>query len=598
MPQLDYTLPILAGQTRYIPNLMDVQAKLDEREARRLQQEQLAQEREYLIEERKQQLAERRAIQQQQTWLGQNAALFSTVDPTSGAYSMNWEGLAGAALKAGYPDLSMRLADQGTKLQKAHEDFVNARLAYHQKLGAVKSAALLGVHGEEDWPTFMSTMQNYLPDREIETLKQAFPEFPGMERVKTELATLQDQQEQYLRAMDPQGYRKAELELKQLEGRANVSPDEYHRIIDQSIAALPAGAQQAAKAMATLAHGRVTEAFRVGDRKQADDAMNDLQGRIAMLGQLPYAQQFHVTVGGDDKSNAKDIADAIESGEQPPTTQGLYRLAPLVRAELSRRGFNLANATLDWQATTKFLATLQGAQQTRLRQAAETAYHSLDVIDGLAKEWDAGQFPVLNHARMVAAKNGALGDKAASIATRLEAQINDLTSELGNVYMGGNSPTDHALTLAKSNLSGDWSRKVLQDATDLARKNLQIRLNSMKNMSPAGLGGPSAYAPTTPTVDQTPPASTAWSPKVMLSRDNPDFRQVPVGGTMVQWLGPAAGVYRKDPSGNPIGVMSLETLWQKYPQQARATLEQLKTTNPTQYAAIVKALQAAGLMSK
>ncbi len=196
--------------------------------------------------------------------------------------------------------------------------------------------------------------------------------------------------------------------------------------------------------------------------------------------------------------DAESIADAIISGDQPPVTTGLYRLAGPVRASLAKKGYDLTTANLDFQATQKHIATLNGAQQTRLRQAVATASDSLGVIEDLAKQWDAGKFPILNRGQLLLAKNGALGPKAQQIATNLEAQITDVTSELGNVYMGGNSPTDHALQLAGKNLSADWNKDQLLSAIQLARKNLQIRSNSMTSVGAAGLSTPPAQTPTAP----------------------------------------------------------------------------------------------------
>src|SRR3954468_6995222 len=83
------------------------------------------------------------------------------------------------------------------------------------------------------------------------------------------------------------------------------------------------------------------------------------------------------------QNDAKDIADAIENGDQPPTLQGLYRNAGPVRAELARRGVPMAKMETDWKATQKYVGTLNGSQQVRLRQAIETASDSVDKIDQL-----------------------------------------------------------------------------------------------------------------------------------------------------------------------------------------------------------------------
>jgi hypothetical protein len=101
----------------------------------------------------------------------------------------------------------------------------------------------------------------------------------------------------------------------------------------------------------------------------------------------PASKTWRV-IGGSPKSNinlmtasdAKDIADAIESGDQPPTLQGLYRSAGPVRAELARRGFPLAQAETDWKAVQKHTATLNGPQQTRLMQSIVSASDMLEKI--------------------------------------------------------------------------------------------------------------------------------------------------------------------------------------------------------------------------
>lgn len=188
-------------------------------------------------------------------------------------------------------------------------------------------------------------------------------------------------------------------------------------------------------------------------------------------------------------SDAKAVAQAIMNGDQPPEFTGLYRNTMAVRAELAKAGYPLTKATEDWTATKKYLTTLNGQQQTRLRQAVTFASDSLGLVQSLSDEWQGGRFPLLNKANLAAAKSGAYGKDAQSLATRLEAQIADLTSELGTVYKGGNSSTDESLKLAATNLSADWSQQTLSDSIKQIRQNLQIRQNSIANTGTAGTGG-------------------------------------------------------------------------------------------------------------
>jgi hypothetical protein len=199
---------------------------------------------------------------------------------------------------------------------------------------------------------------------------------------------------------------------------------------------------------------------------------------------------------------ANDVRDAVQGmkdGTLPPQLPGrATKDYVAIMAEAKRQGYDLATAASDWTATQKHIASMNGAQQLRMSQAIDNASHSLDVIDDLASQWKGGKFPVLNRGQMLAAKNGVMGPQAQRIAIALDAQIADVTSELGNVYMGGNSPTDHALSLAQKNLSGDWSEATLKAMTKQSRQNLQIRANSMRNVGVAGASEGNPYAPPSP----------------------------------------------------------------------------------------------------
>jgi hypothetical protein len=188
------------------------------------------------------------------------------------------------------------------------------------------------------------------------------------------------------------------------------------------------------------------------------------------------------------------IAKAMKEGTLPPTMEGLSRgQGGVVQSKLAKLGLNYSMLNQDWKATSRHFQTLNGTQQTRLRQAATTARESLDIIDQLAEQWNGGKYPILNKASLTLAKQGALGEDAQKIATTLEAQITDVVSEMSNVYMGGNSPTDQALKLAAKNLSADWSKGQLKAGTDLARKNLTIRLNSIANTGAITATGNTPY---------------------------------------------------------------------------------------------------------
>ena len=210
-----------------------------------------------------------------------------------------------------------------------------------------------------------------------------------------------------------------------------------------------------------------------------------------------------VVIGGGMGGNAqmaamtdpKAIATSIENGELPPVVSNYGRgVQGAVASELAKRGFNLAKAATDWNATQKHVSTLNGAQQTRLNQSVNALPDLLDSVEALSNQWKGGRFPILNKANLTAAKGGAYGPDVASIATQLESQIADVNADLATVYMGGNSPTDHGLALASKALNGEWDQKVLQGGINLARQNVKIRQNSIRNTGVSGASAGNPYA--------------------------------------------------------------------------------------------------------
>ncbi len=211
-------------------------------------------------------------------------------------------------------------------------------------------------------------------------------------------------------------------------------------------------------------------------------------------------------VGGAD--DVKLSVAGMKDGSLPPQLPGrASKDYTAIMAEAKRQGFDLAKANEDWVATQKHLATMNGQQQERLRQAVSFLKDSVPLTRSLITQWDSLGIPVLSAANLRAAKSGAYGNAAQSLAVRLDGQIADMTSELGTVYKGGNSSTDESLSLAAKNLAGDWSKQAGLDALDQIETNIGLRENSMRNSRAVTSGGSNAYdrsaQSATPPADKT-----------------------------------------------------------------------------------------------
>ncbi len=253
-------------------------------------------------------------------------------------------------------------------------------------------------------------------------------------------------------------------------------------------------------------------------------------GGSVSLGRIGKSKTVPAAATPASQDDAKAIAEAIMDGKQPPDLRGLYRQGPAVKANLARQGYDLTTAQRDWTAVQKHLSTLNGQQQERLRQAISFTSDSLDNIEDLYNQWSkigpASGFKILNRAALSASKQ--LPGEAGSIATNLEAQINDLTSELGTVYKGGNASTDESLRLAAENLKGDWNDPTFRRALTQIKKNLTIRRNSMLNSQAAGVSPNSPYSPPSPNAGgaQNAPGGGGTTPPLQNLMKNKEGHQI------------------------------------------------------------------------
>ena len=197
------------------------------------------------------------------------------------------------------------------------------------------------------------------------------------------------------------------------------------------------------------------------------------------------------------KDAAQEIAKGIMDGTQPPDLKGLFRYGGQVRSILHQNGYDLTTSMRDWQNLQKYYATLNGQTQTKLRQSTEFVSETLPYVRKLYQDWQATGLPTgfkeFNKGALIAATH--LPGEQGTRAQLLLAQINDLTSELGTMYKGGNASTDETLRLAGENLKAEWNPQTFEAALKQLETNVKIRKNSLANIGPAGVSPGSQYLP-------------------------------------------------------------------------------------------------------
>lgn len=279
--------------------------------------------------------------------------------------------------------------------------------------------------------------------------------------------------------------------------------------------------------------GRLTG---IQTRQEADKVIEDaVSERRALIGiQTGNAQV--------DQENAKKVAQGYADGTISIDHLQATRqtsIGTAVLAELHDMGFNEAKAMSEWIGTKAAIRSLNGSQQIQLAQALTKASSSLDRLDALNAQWGTlGArlgLKALGHVELKAAQNGSHGAEAQSVAQLLEGQIADVTAEIGQALMKGNSPTDKGLELAAKNLSADWTQKMLTDAIRQVRYNLNLAQHARNDMLqqlgvqgtqfqnlPAGASGAGpAITAKEPVADRQTTSTPAASPRATAAPSRP-----------------------------------------------------------------------------
>jgi hypothetical protein len=209
-----------------------------------------------------------------------------------------------------------------------------------------------------------------------------------------------------------------------------------------------------------------------------------------------------------DPDSVEAITQGVIDGTIPPDLKGFYRFKPLVVAELAKRGHDLTKSSSEYAAYQRQLSTLNGNQQTKLRQdvtripdVLELADEQYEKLSALVPQSRAKPF---NEAVMKVAQN--MGGEAGAAANNLSAAVNELVALQASIYMNGNTPTEQAIQLAKHNLIATVDKVGWKAAKAQVLRNAKISAHALAATGPAGTAE-NRYAP--PGSISLPPATGA-----------------------------------------------------------------------------------------
>jgi hypothetical protein len=255
-------------------------------------------------------------------------------------------------------------------------------------------------------------------------------------------------------------------------------------------------ASAAAKAKAAAASGYLVKpedaakfpalGASVGQRIPFDDA-----ARFKLVPPKESAQG----VGGaaDDGSL---MGEAIINGLMSPNQLGtrMTQYNKPVFNYLAGKKYDMQKAQLDAFGVQRWMASLNGPQQTRLRQAIDATTGMLGQIRSYNQQLRGlvprGSVAMINRASIGAAMNGAYGPQAADVAKKMSDQMALVGTELAQVMSGGYSPLDKALGDAGKVLDKTRSPQQIDATLDNLERDLGYRRNSILTAGPLTVSNP------------------------------------------------------------------------------------------------------------
>jgi hypothetical protein len=208
---------------------------------------------------------------------------------------------------------------------------------------------------------------------------------------------------------------------------------------------------------------------------------------------LDLKRQEQEGTAAEKADTVKSIADAIVSGDQPPSTSQLYGKAAAVKAELAKRHFNLEQAQLQDLGARRQVATLNSPQITKLIGLSQSVDNTAGRVRELAQQMHNSGIPIINRAKLAALMQTEGNSPRGQLATQYLTAVNTLKEEFANAATGGYAPTDAAWHLANQQISGDYGEQQLDASLSEIQRLIRYRVNAIPNINTLGPGAANRY---------------------------------------------------------------------------------------------------------
>jgi hypothetical protein len=209
----------------------------------------------------------------------------------------------------------------------------------------------------------------------------------------------------------------------------------------------------------------------------------------------PQAATSTTAMTADDTDQ---IVQMLADGRMVPsqlTKRGNYNqiLARTDRAVQKQggKGYDAAKANINFEAAKRFITSLNGSQQLRFKQLAESVVPLLDDVVSAAAELKQGGIQKWNAAKRDTILNVYGNTPYSAAAVRYNTAVTALEEEFAQIVAGGYAPTESAWRLAKEQINKNYGLSDLTASLDEVRRIMNFRIRAIGDSSPTTLdGGP------------------------------------------------------------------------------------------------------------
>jgi len=227
-----------------------------------------------------------------------------------------------------------------------------------------------------------------------------------------------------------------------------------------------------------------------GNRALEEAGLEGYETEMTAEGKLKASKPgSYATATSQEDMNS--TVEGIANGTTPPDLVKTVSRRDLttVAGRLAKKGLDLKQLSLNYQAEQSFVKSLNSTQQLRLRQLIPSVQDGIRDLLELNKQFKRTGIKAFNKATLQYYINGGGTKEQQQYAQKFNSQMTVLADEMGSIFMGGNTPTERSLDLAVKLFNSDYNDTAIEASMEQVKRNLGYRASAIESVQPVGTKG-------------------------------------------------------------------------------------------------------------